>query len=509
MAQQVTPADGDYRPQRPASPTPVRRSSQGNGAPAPETRSGHSSRAAAQVPAKQRRRKKKKPGLIFRFFVGVVRRLYFGSKTIVKVVLLLPILAFMVYFSYNVDCSGLFQGALAPRRIVDLMLQGYDVTNYDQMDERQVVQLYAQDVAEAPEVIGIGSSRVLQFNRDLIGSDSFFNMGVTGADVRDCMTSYYKMVTYGKTPKVLLWSVDPWVFYGNEAAFDDRADAELYDEFLTNVLGVETDYEAPDPVELWKALAEPAYFQGNVDYYFSNRGKATITDEDGNPIDFNPVQGDPLRQTTNIKRSDGSVLYFEEFRERPVDQVLADAAAASTTFNSVHMEGFDALSDTQCEAFDAFIRYARSQGTTVVLVLSPWHPYLYNYLLNETDQHKGFFQVEAWVRQYCAQNDVPLYGSYDPTLISGLEESDFFDGLHCKGSGIAKFFPGVPAVMQQIQDGTLPDPLAVTARVTPDLPDPEGDAAAEDGSAAAETDPAAGTDLAADTDSAAQVEPAA
>lgn len=483
MAEQHVYRAGAKRanPARPASPVRVSRSTAGA--------SGTEARRTAPHPARcaPAPRRKKKPSLIRRFFVGVVRRLYFGSKTLIRFVLLVPIVVFMVYFSYNVDCSGLFQGALAPRRIVDLMLEGYDVTNYDQMDEREVVQLYAQDVPEAPEVIGIGSSRVLQFTSELVGSDHFFNMGVTGADVRDCMTSYYKMVTYGKTPKVLLWSVDPWVFYGDEAAFDDRADAELYDEFLTNVLGVETDYEAPDPVELWKALAEPAYFQGNVDYYFKNRGQSTITDEDGNPIDFNPVQGDPMHQTSNIKRSDGSVLYFEEFRDRPVEQILADAATASTTFNSVHMEGFDALSDTQCEAFDAFIRYARSQGTTVILVLSPWHPYLYNYLLTEPDLHKGFFQVEAWVRQYCAQNDVPLYGSYDPSLIDGIEEIDFFDGLHCKGSGIAKFFPGVPTVLQQIQNGNLPDPLAVTARVTAETP--ETDAAAAD--PAAESQPAA------------------
>lgn len=56
-------------------------------------------------------------------------------------------------------------------------------------------------------------------------------MGVTGADVRDNMTSYYKMVCYGKVPKVLIWSVDPWVLYGDEAAFDKRADVELYNEF--------------------------------------------------------------------------------------------------------------------------------------------------------------------------------------------------------------------------------------------------------------------------------------
>ena len=88
-------------------------------------------------------------------------------KTIFKLALCLPILVFMVWFSYTVDRSGLFQGALAPRRIVDLMLEGYDVTNFDSMDEREVVQLYAQDVPDTPRVIGIGSSRVLQFNREL------------------------------------------------------------------------------------------------------------------------------------------------------------------------------------------------------------------------------------------------------------------------------------------------------------------------------------------------------
>ena len=149
------------------------------------------SRPAATAPRKKGR------SLIKAFFYGIARRIYFGGKTLFRIALLVPILVFMVWVSYTVDRSGLFQGALAPRRIVDLMLQGYDVTNFESMDEREVVQLYAQDVPETPQVIGIGSSRVLQFNRELVGVDSFFNMGVTGADVRDNMTSYYKMVTYG------------------------------------------------------------------------------------------------------------------------------------------------------------------------------------------------------------------------------------------------------------------------------------------------------------------------
>ena len=279
------------------SPTPI---------PAPPVKIQRG--APTNTPVKKRRRKKRVNPFVL-LLRGLARRIYFGVKTAFKFLLLVPILVFMVAFSYNVDRSGLFQGALAPRRIVDLMLQGYDVTNFEQMDERQVVQLFAQDVPETPEAIGIGSSRVLQFNRENTGVESFFNMGVTGADVRDNMTSYYKMVTYGKAPRVLLWSLDPWVFYGSEAAFDARADADLYNEFLTKVLNVPTDYEEPDKVELWKALADPAYFQGNVDYYVKNRGQATVTDDEGNTIEFNPVQGDPYDQPTTIKRSDGSVLY--------------------------------------------------------------------------------------------------------------------------------------------------------------------------------------------------------
>ena len=201
----------------PAPPVKIQRDTNGAAPAAPA--------AKPKKAAPKKRRKRRRNPLLW-FLHGLIRRIYFGLKTGFKFLLLVPVLVFMVAFSYNVDRSGLFQGALAPRRIVDLMLQGYDVTNFEQMDERQVVQLYAQDVPETPEAIGIGSSRVLQFNRENTGVESFFNMGVTGADVRDNMTSYYKMVTYGKAPKVLLWSLDPWVFYGSEAAFDARADAD-------------------------------------------------------------------------------------------------------------------------------------------------------------------------------------------------------------------------------------------------------------------------------------------
>lgn len=402
------------------------------------------------------------------FFIALGKRLLLGLKIIFKFALILPIPLFMVYVSYTVDRSGLFQGELAPRQVVELMEQGYDVTGFEQMDERQIVRLYARNVDECPKVIAVGSSRALQFNRELVGEDSFFNMGLTGADVRDCMTGYYLYDKYDKTPEVLIWSIDPWCFHGGDASLDSRSDAELYDEFLQEVLGVDTGYEQPDQIELWKALVEPAYFQGNVDYWRKNHGSTVVTDDEGEEIPFRPVEGDLYDQEGPVKRSDGSVLYEKSFRDHSQEQILADTFPLATTFDAIHMEDFNQLDANRVEAFEAFMDYCRSRGTTVILVLSPWHPWLYDTLLDQTqlEQHTGFFQVENYLRKYAAKNNVPLYGSYDPLNIEGMEEMDFFDGVHCRDVMIRKFFPGVPEALRQLESNTLPDPLAVPVRTT-------------------------------------------
>ena len=62
--------------------------------------------------------------------------------------------------------------------------------------------------------------------------------------------------------------------------------------------------------------------------------------------------------------------------------------------------------------------------------------------------------------------------TFNTACIEGLEETDFFDGLHCAGTGIARFFPGVPQALQQLETGTLPDPLAVHPRTSLESADP-------------------------------------
>ena len=141
------------------------------------------------------------------------------------------------------------------------------------------------------------------------------------------------------------------------------------------------------------------------------------------------------------------------------------------SFNSVHMEGFDELSQTQIQAFDSSSDTPSRRAQRSFLCCRRGTPYLYGYPADPSRRtDKGFFQVENWLRQYCADNNVPIYGSYDPACIEGLQETDFFDGLHCGGTGIARFFPGIPQALSDLQNGTLANPLDVHPRTS--LEDP-------------------------------------
>lgn len=363
-----------------------------------------------------------------------------------KFCLFLPILAFMVWFSYQVDISGLFQGELAPREVANMLLAGENVSNYEQMDERQVLELYVQNLPEdaaGPETLAIGSSRVLQLSQDLVGTGSYYNAGMSGAGAMDIMNAFYLFDRAGKLPKNLIVEVDPWLFNPNFS--QDRADQELFAEFLQTCLQVDSGYEEPGQLQNWQALLDPAYFQGNVKHYLKQRQTGQAANEDGSQIPFQPVAGSLEALDYTVKLADGSIWYPQDFRNWNYDQVMAEALVQAGTIQSMH--GFDAMDYYWTNLFEQFIAYVQSRGVNVVFLLTPYHPFIIKHVYNNPQGLGGFFEVEPWIRQYAAKHDIPVYGSYHASRV-GIQEPLFYDGIHCKPEALRLIFPGIQAALE-------------------------------------------------------------
>ena len=392
----------------------------------------------------QPKRKKKRSlvrTLLYRFFTGL--------EILIKFCFFIPILLFIVWFSHKVDISGLFQGELAPREVANMLLAGDTVSNYDKLDERAVLELYVQNLPEeqVPETIALGSSRVLQLQQELVGG-SFFNMGLSGASAMDVMNCFYLLDKEGKLPKNLIIEVDPWLFNGENPTLNQQADTELFPEFLQNALGIESDYQEPDKLELWKALIDPAYFQGNVKYALKQRATGETTTEDGESIPFQPVSGDLDQLEYNAKAPDGTVVYQADFRNWNYDQVMAEVLDQAGTLNGLH--GFSQMDPYWTDLFERFVSYVQSKDVNVVLLLTPYHPFIIKYVHDNPQGFDGFFDVEPWLRSFAQEHNIPLYGSYHASRI-GVPESLFYDGLHCKPEALKLYFPGIEAALQGLQ----------------------------------------------------------
>lgn len=360
--------------------------------------------------------------------------------------LFVPLVCFMMYVNFTVDRSGIYQGDQYLRSVVEMLLGGQDITGYEQLNEQQrkILKILVNQLDQAPDTIVLGSSRIMQLDTQLAGLEEgqFFNCALTGADFYDVVGSFYLFDKAGKLPANLVIGVDPWLFNTGAEATDARSDKELYARFLTEKLGIPQEYEAEDPNVMWTSLYSPSYFQSNISYLLQSRGNVEKPQ---------PVEGDLYSQLTEVKRHDGSLLYDKAFREQ--SQEAIDASALYQTSNFSFVEYYTAVDEDRLEVFEAYLAYVKGLGVNVILILTPYHPIAYDNAAEKADHYAGFMATEPAVRRVAAALDIPVYGSYNPHAIPGVSSADFYDGIHCRGECIAKFFPGVPQAIANAQSG--------------------------------------------------------
>ena len=85
---------------------------------------------------------------------------------------------------------------------------------------------------------------------------------------------------------------------------------------------------------------------------------------------------------------------------------------------------------------EKFVSQLKAQIRKVVLVLSPYHPSLYDLMQL---QDRKFLEIESIFKDIAVANGVQLIGSYDPTKV-GCSSEDFYDGMHPKDKCMEKVF---------------------------------------------------------------------
>lgn len=315
-----------------------------------------------------------------------------------------------------------------------------NVTGLEESDfnDRKLLLACLNRQKEPKELIVAGSSRVMNFEHQMFGTDSFYNTALSESTMDDLLAVVGILEQNGQLPKRMLIGVDAFLF--NTSHNNDR-----YMELEEYAISMREQLCGLESVE---NIAKKADASGERDSGDVMDGKIQLpTGRDDSKwlsLDYfrynvtclprrKRFMVDYTREWETeqyLKHYDGSVAYQRSLREVDVSEVEELTRRSIEEHVVYRMTDFKEIDEESMELLDALVGYLQERGVEVMLYLPPYSPMMYNYIESE-EQYRITFEIEDRIKQMASRRNVELYGSYDPAGC-GLEMTDLYDIYHVK-----------------------------------------------------------------------------
>ncbi|MBN2384907.1 hypothetical protein JXQ70_18695 [bacterium] len=297
------------------------------------------------------------------------------------------------------------------------------MTNVMNCDERSLQRYFIEILSNAPELIILGSSRIMSIDSGYFPGRTVINNGVSGASIEDVLAIYSLYRIKGYKLKTVLVGTDPWLFNDNYKNIRWQILQQYYFSFLKelNLMHYQEDQHV-------QSLAFKRFRQLFAFNYFRNSYKSLGKDQQ-----YYPTQNECNEQFT--RKHDGSICYDLKMRSRTRDEVMASAHEYISKDANISFNQFSNLSHNRRHIFEGFVEYLQKTGSTVSFILMPYHPVVYE-LFQSNEDFRMVAETERYLKRYAAQCKIPIMGSFNPATL-GLGSDAFYDGMHCNQIGIA------------------------------------------------------------------------
>lgn len=274
-------------------------------------------------------------------------------------------------------------------------------------DERKFVIAHLS-VVKKIDVLFMGSSRIMEVNSDLFREDvNMFNSSISVGVIQDFAAIWQSIKNQAKVPGYFIISLDPWVFNKNNRRNEWRSNQKLYDQFLNHV--------KISKWEMWKSSL------------FSFQKK---------PNDWSVVPESEMQSTQRGKRGDGSFVFERPIPRSDQDRYVLGQAQKylqGCIFSICDWE-FD---ENQYQVLVQLLQEIQSQGAKVLLILPPYHPFVYNKLYQATDSYRGILPGVEQTLSIRLKNEPGVAFDFcnvlNPVTV-GCRLDEFTDGMHYQQS---------------------------------------------------------------------------
>ncbi len=341
------------------------------------------------------------------------------KKMIISLFLLLPFIVIVWTVNIVVDPANLVASRYA-KQVAEIMASGQNATNIQNLDDRQLIREYASICKKDIDVLVLGSSRSMQVTPKLTGEKNTFCAGVTGADLRDSISTYLLFKDNGIKPKKVVLCAEYWFL--SKGNLDNRAMVSGYRDFCKST---DNKYYKSDSAlkTRVKELMSFSYFQSSIKFLLSEK-KLEITATDN-------------RDNVYATRCfDGSYSYEQKYRNGGVEQ--SEKYANDSIVSNLIAKYFSGVDENLQKQFEEFIIMMKNDGVDVEIQLSPFHPTYYDHM-KKTSSYDVILSTENYFYSLENKLGISCYGSYNPHLFE-MTNMDFYDAQHPTAEGIYKYY---------------------------------------------------------------------
>jgi hypothetical protein len=337
-----------------------------------------------------------------------------------------PIIILLIIVNGIIDPANIMSGV--EKKIAEYLTEGYNVTNITDMDERLLQKYVIENLTDPPEIIILGSSRIMQIGRYYYG-DNCLNNGVSGASIEDLMAIYqlYIEKDYDKSIRKIVIGIDPWIFNKNSGQYRWKSIGNEYNNFKNKNTSTKKYLFFK-----YSRLISPSYFQASIrnipKFLLKEKGELSIM---------------PTYEWVNdtlTREIDGTVIYDIKTRSL-TESEISEKINSYINAEIYSLENYTELSADIIQDFSFFIDKIRENNIEINFFLIPYPEKVYNYLISR-QKYNIIHSVENFVKLFAKKNNIIIYGSYDPNLCD-IITTDFFDGMHLNEKGIEKYMNNI------------------------------------------------------------------
>ena len=327
---------------------------------------------------------------------------------------LLFTLSFIALMSLLVIGYASNQGTIGWEYKLARQLSENNFIYFENSDERRFIEGRLLYPLEPVDSIVVGSSRVMQINSSIIG-ENIQNFAVSGASVEDDIA--FGLEAFAKLNYQNIYiSADPWLINQYDGQYSYQSVSELLDYWMHLM------HMNLPPTQFLDSKLRDLVDQSNNNVFASLRNSLVINEEYMLPTDGE-------EEAYAKKAYDGFHIYNVEYVNRPNMEL---GFAGLLNYSMTEFE-YDSES---IENLENLVSYLQENGVTVNLILSPYHPQLYQMM---STQKPIFLEIENWYRGFADRNSIRIIGSYNGNAV-GCTDDEFYDGMHPTGSCMQKLF---------------------------------------------------------------------